>query len=683
VGDNRSSLLSKVSGSQVESEESESKRKRNRKLSLYIGAAVDWITGGRFILSETISAIGIKPLYDRILTKDKVSKVYFISQFPVLYDRDFIEDIRTECFLQYPDIKLFFSFECIPVVNGSVDNDRFLRQMNVASQNYESFKTAFESLSPLEQITGKFVRISRSQQLHISKQRVQKLEETFLSYKSVFTSTKAGNSYFNVNLFFHVIAPNNRMLNKFEALLKSRMSDHGTSYGSIRGLLPMYLDNYAPATFTKSGAKKYPSMLFSNENIAKILPTRTVGIEVQSGTLMGVNCKNALPFFLELFSSGQGQTFMFLGKTGSGKTYAAFEFVISLLGQGVHVSVTDLKGNEWNRLSPLVESLVINLDGTNPRFVNTLRLDDMDCDTAEEAIEAYDLAVSGSVTLLSLLCGIPSNTPESQDLNLILEQSIVKLFNEHHVVKDNPKTFIYTRGIKYTDVTPKLSEISHTAMFTESQRNMCALAATRCDLFFNSSGRYSDAFKNEITTNEVYNTPLIIYALNKNSNQDLDTLDTLKVFMSQYLTTKKNHRRKRKKLHSALVAEEVQRYESGSRLVKFLSDTTTGSRSENVMVVFLLNALTKLEAAGLGAVTSNISTFIIGKTQKEDRKLLQDKFDLSDIKDDLEEISKENSKLPHTFVCQYDTGNTQGKVLYKAFLPREFAKTLSTRDIVL
>ena len=83
---------------------------------------------------------------------------------------------------------------------------------------------------------------------------------------------------------------------------------------------------------------------------------------------------------------------MLLGKTGSGKTYAAFQAAMSALALGEYVSAIDIKGREWIQLTAACEAKVITFDERNPSFVNTLRLDDLEAN-AGNANELFQSAV--------------------------------------------------------------------------------------------------------------------------------------------------------------------------------------------------------------------------------------------------------------------------------------------------
>ena len=64
------------------------------------------------------------------------------------------------------------------------------------------------------------------------------------------------------------------------------------------------------------------------------------------------------------------------GRTGSGKTYTCFNIAQQGIGCGIHSSAIDFKGARMVQACRVCRHEVISMDGTDPVFVNTLRLDD-------------------------------------------------------------------------------------------------------------------------------------------------------------------------------------------------------------------------------------------------------------------------------------------------------------------
>ena len=325
---------------------------------------------------------------------------------------------------------------------------------------------------------------------------------------------------------------------------------------------------------------------------------------------------------------------------------------------------------------------MISMDGADPVFVNTLRLDDLNC-TKDNCKEMFSNAVTGTVMLLSLMVDLQPNEGNAVDLHTILEKATMKLYSREGVFQDNPETFSRTASMTYQDIIDIVADLESTGIYNENQVRICNLIKLRCSNYFSSDGRYSDLMRNEVTVGDILNTPLIVYSFNKNSNGELDLLDTIKVFMVQFLDSKKHEIRKQQHLHTFAFYEELQRCTSFTVLLRYISSRVTGSRSSNVSVFLLLNAISALDSDAMAQIRSNITTKIIGKVTEEDKKVLVEKFGCGAIEKYIDLIIDTSSVLyRNCFAIQYETGHNMDKALFKTILPDYMWEKLNTRDSV-
>jgi hypothetical protein len=198
----------------------------------------------------------------------------------------------------------------------------------------------------------------------------------------------------------------------------------------------------------------------------------------------------------------------------------------------------------------------------------------------------------------------------------------------------------------------------------------------------NGSSSLAESLKDEVSVREIIDSPLVIYSFNKNNDMDLSINETISVFMAEYLSTKKHHFRKRLGMHSMLVAEEVQRYKSAGKIVQFLASQTTGARSQNVMVMFLLNSLAKLQEPDFAPIRSNVTTTMLGLLSDEDIEIAVTMFGAKSIESMLKKISDEQNVYRNAFAVKYNTGYQYGQALMRAYLPKDMNKMLATRTIL-
>lgn len=654
------------------------KEKRIQTYHLYLNSFLAWASNGKFILEENIAAIGIKTIADRILTRRKVTKIWHVTQFPYDFDYDLIEKLKIDMRERYPDVQMVFQLINDPIYLNT-ENRLFLDRRKAAASQYTRMKSFYNSLDETDKAVGIKLPLGTGMNLSFSKDDVTRVKQVWDSYVLSTEHAQSGKSIYYTHLFIHAHAPNNKTMNKFMNAFRTELLSLQLQFRSVKSLLNNYLENYGPAGFISSNVIKRSQLYLPRENITQILPTKSEGMLNTEGVLLGVNLNNGFPFLLEFFKSGQGQTVMIGAKTGWGKTHLGFGFVIGLLADNVHVSVTDLKGNEWNKIGDYVNYKEISLGGSTPCSVNTLRLDDMEV-TSEDCVYVYNTAIAATVRVLSLMSEV-SNHEYKGDLEKALEIAVITLYNKHKIVKTNPDTFSYSKHLKYEDVLPCLAEIESNESLPEEVRKVCNLARYRCESVLKGSSNLAESFKNEISVQEIINVPLVIYSLNKNTDHDLTVAETISIFMVEYLSTKKHHYRKRKGLHSALVAEEVQRYQDTGEIVQFLSSQTTGSRSQNVMIIFMLNSLDRLNGPSFAPIKSNVSTAILGLLSEGDIEMVRDSFGFRDITDNLTLINNNPQIYKNAFAVSFNTGYQYGNTLIKAMLPKHMNESLATRTI--
>lgn len=151
--------------------------------------------------------------------------------------------------------------------------------------------------------------------------------------------------------------------------------------------------------------------------------------------------------------------------------------------------------------------------------------------------------------------------------------------------------------------------------------------------------------------------------------------------MQVHLDTKKQSIRKEQKLHTAAFYEELQRSNQFGKLVETISHAVTGSRSNNVMIFLLLNAVSVFNNNELNAIKSNITTKIVGKLEDGDIDLLVKEYGCKPIQKQLEKINdKSTNRWQNCFAILYDTGVDVDKAIYRTVVPQYMLEQFKTRD---
>ena len=652
------------------------------KLSeMYAEYFANWVSDGLLVSMEKISLLGIKPLYDRFYTHGWINKVWAIVKLPVEYNVNITQKIRNETFADCPGVKTAVMMYNVPV-RVNVHNDMFVRQFHKAEGRYNDYKEFFDNLSDGEQMTGSFVRDPKSgRKVVLDRKYLDRLKQDYLSYAAVYNAVNAGQEYCHTYYFVQASARTRREMNVYRKKLKSLLHSDGITFVEIHGTVSQYLDNFCPAAYVHGNVGKFPCMLFSQENCSALVPTKVKGLVNETGILAAVDWESKLPFFIDFFGSGYAQIVMLLGSSGCGKTFFAFFLAVTFAAYGVHFSAVDIKGSEWTLVDKYVDICEVSMSGPGARFINTLRLDDVQC-TDKDCIDFFEMSVSGTVAMFEIATNLAEGEGNIADLRAILSQAVMKLYNMNGVVKDNPETFIKTRSFRYADVLNVITGLRTSKTFTPKQREICNLIVVRCSPYFLAEGMYSASFQNELTIREILDSPGVVYNLNKNSGDTLDTLDNLKVMMAQFADGKKSMIRKRQKKHMVAFYEELQRCDRIGTLVENISANVTGSRSNNLTVFLLLNAVSTFNNERFGPIRSNITTKIIGKVTADDEKILAEHYGCRGIQDKVAAIREdENGEFEHCFAIAYDTGNQKGEALLKTVIPDDMVRQFMTRDI--
>lgn len=650
------------------------------KLSeLYSEYFANWISDGSMINRDKISLLGIRPLFDRFLTNQYITRVWMVGALPVHYQRNLTQMIRMEMYEQFPEVKTIVHMYNTPV-NVRVNSDVYERQMNASAKRYYQYKDVFDSLSDVERETGVSERVGGGVKLSIDRRTLSRIQDSYDSYMYVHSEANKGKSFTNTHYFIQASCADKERMKKYEHALMGLLRGQGVAVKQIRGNIGQYLDNFCPAAFKQSDISKFPTMLLSQDNVAALVPSKTKGLVGGGRIMLGQDWQTKLPFSLDFMNSDTAQVIMIEGKSGCGKTYLAEESVIELTAFNVHCSVTDIKGGEWNKVGKYVDMLEIDMTGNGARFVNTMRIDDLNCDTSN-CTEAYEAAISYTVGLFEVATNLQSNEGNPADLRAILNQAVEKVFTTNGVNKKNPETFGVTKDFKYGMVLDAISTLQNSRSFTEEQRKLCSFVKTRCSTYFMGEGRYSESFKRELTIGEIINVPLIVYNFNKNRGETLDIIDNLRVYMARCMDSRKHFIRKQQGLHQAVFYEELQRCGGMSTFIENICSDVTGSRSNNLTVFLLLNSIETFDASIFAPIRSNITTKIIGKSNPKDIEKLAKDYDCADIEHYMKLIgTNAQNKYEHCFAVSYDTGEDRDKLILKTVVPKEMEDQFRTRD---
>lgn len=642
----------------------------------------NWINGGNFAKRRRMNATDIVPEYGQVYTKSSIKKVYRIAGIkPENVNLAMVDYIRDHMFDLNPNVECIVSVQNWPI-RMDVNGEKFNRQMARANEAYASYREAFESQSGLARLTGKTYRLPGGGRLRMSREKLDDLKQMFLSYYYLYNYLSSGGSVSLTEVFIELSGEDPREVKHAGDDLYGILGPLSIGLEEVKGILKTYMMEcgLAMPPAMKLNKKFLPQLLFTDENMTAFTSYKSRGLVSDSGILMGVDFRSRLPFMIDLFKAPSAQVFLLMGKTGSGKTYAAWQMALSALAIGEYVTAIDIKGREWSRLDGLVSTKILTFDERHPSFVNTLRLDDIEA-TQSNASELYSTAIKGTVTLLSLIVNLQSHEGNPNDLELVLREAVTKLYSMRRVDPNNPGSFKNTAGMKYSDVLPILESLGTTVSYTPEQKKMVMLARSRCHAYLGDAGIFAEAFQNEVTLHDVLEYPLVIYEFNKNQNAMTDALDVIRIFFLQFLDSKKKTALRERGKFLFCFYEELQRCDQFANLLSYVCSDVTGARSNNAIVVLLLNSLKVLQGMEAQDIRSNITSFICGSVEDNDVRTIRDDFRRPWLAHQLELFQERSNLFRNCFAADVDNGSETLQTVYKVQFPEDLAVRFRTRTV--
>ena len=159
---------------------------------LYSEYFANWISGGNLVSQDNISMLGLKPLFDRFITHDWITKVWSVRAFPVLYDINPTDLIRNEMFKLDPKVRTIINVVSEPVA-VNVQSSLFMRQFENVSERYHKMKEFFDSLTEDQRVAGmSYTNPVSGRKVTIGMKDFHAVEEEYYSYLYVYEQVTAG-----------------------------------------------------------------------------------------------------------------------------------------------------------------------------------------------------------------------------------------------------------------------------------------------------------------------------------------------------------------------------------------------------------------------------------------------------------------------------------------------------------
>ena len=284
---------------------------------LYAEYFANLISGGGLINRDKISLLGIRPLFDRYLTNQYITKAWVVLGVPVHFDKNLTQLIRTEMHDIHPSVTTIIHLYNSPV-NVKVFSDSFKRHMRASADQFYKYREIFDSLSDIDKETGLEERGADGGKFRINIETLNSIRDAYDSYMYVHRTVADGKTFSNTYYFIQASCKSKDDMNKYSKDLERMLQGLGIVIRRVKGNVGQYLDNFCPAAYMQEKPGKFRTMLMSQENVASFMPTVTKGLVGKEGVMIGVDWDTKLPFRLDLTSAGAAQVILIEGKSGCG-----------------------------------------------------------------------------------------------------------------------------------------------------------------------------------------------------------------------------------------------------------------------------------------------------------------------------------------------------------------------------
>ena len=680
------------------------------KLQMYAYYFRHFITRGKYIGKNIISVDGLIPRYGVIQTRNYSKKIILLQRFvPLNYGDPVARIVRAETIQRFPGVRVIVNIHGTPK-KINIKDMVYLNRYNRAEELYHAYRQEFSTMSGSEKVSGRQYRLENGSKFVVSKSEYLKARDTYYSYQYVTDCKNQGIQLFEVTYAIELLIPVQYKIDDVvEFVLDILTNKEGINVKLIESQSSEYLSEMGASAYKKN-KYKFPSMLFSSQHLAINSSYLSPGLTGNGDVLVGLDQKSQSPFVHNFFNSGGAKVVLVTGTTGSGKTEICFNLCLGFTGQDIHCSALDFKGNEWIKLGALgVPYKVFHIGAKTGTYVNFLRLDDQVTPNTPDAEFKIlkESAITATTKLLTVMTNLQENEGNLADVEHIIRDSVCKLYAQTEsqfsdrmdfVQATSKLTYKHVIDIIHEKCVAAVSNKEDTANYDEEYARICRLCVVRCNPYVENYTGNGAIFKHELTVKEILDTPLIIYSLDKNQDGHASVEDTVGLFMIQYLDMKKQYLRRLQGKFTAAFYEEVQRCGNIKSITDFMSANVTGSRSNNLAIFLLMNALSTFESQDFAAIKSNITMHITGKMLSQDVHKLINEYDCMDIREDLYKINPDadpNNKerddsfiyrdYGYCFVVKYRKNETMyDSTIVKVEFPPEIMeqlKTATNRDV--
>lgn len=603
---------------------------------------------------------------NRIYTKNKVRKMFFIDELPKYVNAGFLHDMKKIVDIKCNQLNTTYNTnikcELLDVIISEpykLDFSTFKNRSKLSmwKKRYDNAMKESGSLSAIDELTTDADVLDK-------RDKNSWMIESWMFIKKMQEEEKG--EFCKTTIVLELVADSDDMLEACEVELRNYLH-----LNEIKVKEVFLQSNEYNKSFTPAG-NEYGNSLISKMNPPSILSDSLINqldipthgkVGDEEGVCFGTDIYSALPIFYDVGKGSDAMNILLSASTGEGKSnymkgiFSAFDIC------GYNTIILDYEGDEYSPLANLYDSIVIKVSGTETKYFNTIAIGDLtgidkiDKDLKNEAIKITE-------RVFSLLLDEKEGMTHHE---LSLYSDCVNRVYERFQVTDDPSTWYRSKECTFYHLYGELVEMGKEDKYEREYGQHIKDMIIKLRTYFEFDGINKNMFMNPINLDELLGAKHIVFSFGM-KGVDESLINTKELSLKQlfvgYITTLVSNYNKSKNQLTVVAIEEMQRYLSHAHSASVVNNMVSGGRKRGMIMFLITNAPLQLmthlntknvnseEVQHIEAILNNINVHILGRLKDNSSEKIAEYFGLNDAIPHIKLINK-GGKMKYSFLIHY------------------------------
>lgn len=610
---------------------------------------------------------------NRIYTKNKVKKMYFIRELPRLIDEGFLYDLKREIEEKVSLVNSTYGLnqkcELIDIVKASpyeLDFNSFRTRSRIMmwKRRYEEAVRQYGGQTAIDELL-------ESKETVETNDRNRWMIESWLFVKKAKEVDKS--AFCKVNIILELVADSDDMLLECEKTLKDYLYRNDIKFSEVFLQSNEYHKAFSPAGNEDENllAKMNPPTILNDDIITSFdVPTHGhVGDEV--GIYFGTDIQTGVPVFYDVRKGSDAKVFLITANSGEGKSNYTKGLLSCFDLLNISTITLDFEGDEYIPIGTLYDAAFIKVGGENSRYFNTIAIGDLTGDPDID-MNLKNEAISVTERVFSLL--LDENEGMTSYERSIFNDCINRVY-ELFGVTDDPNTWYKSKECTYFHIYAELVKMSKEDFYVKEYGQHIKDMVIKLRTYFEHDGINRHLFANPINLDEILGRKHVIFSFGmRGTDENLINKKelALKQLFVGYLTTLiANHNKSQNRL-TAVFLEELQRYLMHKYSGSLVANMVSGGRKRGMIIFLITNAPLQLMShvtsdtdlkPYVEAILGNVNGLIIGRLKDSISIQLAEYFMIEDAIPELKLINQ-GLDMKYSFLVHYKGESSVVKYIF-------------------